>query len=513
MKLKKKVIILLAVCACACSAAALAGCEHEHTYGGGWTFDATHHWHEATCEHSGEKGDYAEHTWDSGTVTTAATCTEAGLTTYACTVCAATRTEPISATGHTFAEEWSSDNTHHWHEASCEHTGEKDGYAEHSWNAGEVTTPVTCETAGVATYTCTVCDAEKEEPIPATGHSYAEAWTSDETQHWHAAACGHDVKKDAADHSYQQGVCTVCEHELASKGLVYELSGDETYYTVKGMGTCTDTDLYIPSTYSGLPVKAIGDYAFNLANIKSVTIHKGIATIGKEAFHYRTDLTKVTLHEGLTAIGEKAFSYCGVLQLTIPASVTTIGKNAFDSSELTSVTFGQGSRLTSIEEETFAYCQDLATVRLPEGLLSIGTSAFSGCGITSIDIPDTVTSIGESAFGGCNGLTSVTIPKGVTTITSNVFSSCNNLASVIIHEGVTTIESYAFNACMSLVNVYYEGTQSGWSNVSVHSEAFPRSPASLTPVYLYTVYYYSATDPGTGNYWQYGTDGVTPVKW
>ena len=84
--------------------AALAACGHEHTYAEEWTTDATHHWHEATCEHTGEKDGYAEHTWDGGTVTTAATCTEAGEKTYTCTVCSATKTEVIAATGHSYAD-------------------------------------------------------------------------------------------------------------------------------------------------------------------------------------------------------------------------------------------------------------------------------------------------------------------------------------------------------------------------------------------------------------------------
>ena len=106
----KKIAVLIGLLACALLALGLAACGHEHTYAEEWTTDATHHWHEATCEHSGERSDYAEHTWNSGEVTTAATCTEAGEKTYTCTVCDATKQETVPATGHV-------------------------------WNDGEVTTP------------------------------------------------------------------------------------------------------------------------------------------------------------------------------------------------------------------------------------------------------------------------------------------------------------------------------------------------------------------------------------
>ena len=39
----------------------LSACGHEHTFAETWTFNETHHWHAATCEHSDEKADYAEH--------------------------------------------------------------------------------------------------------------------------------------------------------------------------------------------------------------------------------------------------------------------------------------------------------------------------------------------------------------------------------------------------------------------------------------------------------------------
>lgn len=44
------------------------------------------------------------HTWNDGVVTTPATCTEAGVKTYTCTVCGETKTEEILATGHTWGD-------------------------------------------------------------------------------------------------------------------------------------------------------------------------------------------------------------------------------------------------------------------------------------------------------------------------------------------------------------------------------------------------------------------------
>lgn len=83
------------------------------------------------------------HTWNAGVVTKEPACTKAGVKTYTCTTCGATKTEEIPATGHT-------------------------------WNDGEVTTAATCTEAGVKTYTCTVCNATKPEAIEALGHDWNE---------------------------------------------------------------------------------------------------------------------------------------------------------------------------------------------------------------------------------------------------------------------------------------------------------------------------------------------------
>ena len=119
-----------------------------HDFTTSWTHDDNMHWKQ--CSRCDAKDDVGPHTWDSGTITTAPTCTKAGERTYTCTECGATKTEPIDATGHSWKSDWTSDATHHWHECaneSCDVTDNagKNGYAEHSGGKATCTQNAVCE--------------------------------------------------------------------------------------------------------------------------------------------------------------------------------------------------------------------------------------------------------------------------------------------------------------------------------------------------------------------------------
>ena len=66
---------------------------------------------------------------------------------------------------HNFAEEWSNNETHHWHactDKGCKETKDK---VEHTWDGGNVTVEPTTEQKGTMVYTCTVCRREKTKSI------------------------------------------------------------------------------------------------------------------------------------------------------------------------------------------------------------------------------------------------------------------------------------------------------------------------------------------------------------
>ena len=219
------------------------------------------------------------HSWNEGVITTAATCENAGAKTYTCTVCNATKTEAIDATGHTPVEvaEQPATCTEAGHTAgtkcsvceailsgmeeipatghtektvagkpaTCTETGLTDGIScsvcgtvikaqteipakGHSWNEGEITTSPTCENVGVKTYTCTVCKETKTEAINATGHTPVDVAEKPAT----CTEAGHKAGTK----------CSVCEAILSGMEEIPTTGHTEVIDAAKAP-TCTETGL------------------------------------------------------------------------------------------------------------------------------------------------------------------------------------------------------------------------------------------------------------------------------
>ena len=242
----------------------------------------------------------------------------------------------------------------------------------------------------------------------------------------------------------------------------------------------------------------------------------------------------VTLPDGSYDVYDGALRYNSIVtDVTIPDSVTAIGKEAFaDCAALNTVKFGKGTALDGkyllaytgtssapalpeyyngssyhIIACAFYYDQSLQTLAIPRGVWSIGDSAFRGCGALSsltFEMDEyALIYVGDNAFTDCTALQTLHLP-GVA-YGDNVFTGCTGLQTIVLEKinSATNLGSQAFGFDLTFA-FYYNDTK---ENADPDIEEKVCAPHTKV-----TFYYYSETAPsGEGNYWHYAGD--VPAAW
>ena len=320
-----------------------------HDFTTSWTHDDNEHWKQ--CSRCDEKDDVGPHTWNSGTVTTAPTCTKAGEKTYSCNKCDATKIEPIPATGHSWKSEWASDATHHWHECAnknCDVTDNagKNGYAAHSGGTA------TCTEKAV----CTHCGQSYGETNP-VNHTGTEQWTQTTTTHEKKWNCCNTVSVPNENHEWADGVCSecgyVCLHEDTDKNHICDICGKTT-------SEHKDADNNHICDYCN---KKISDHSGGTATC----IAKAVCEICKESYgsldlNNHADLKHIDAKAATAAEeGNIEYWYCGDCKkyFSDAAAKTEIPKADTVTAKLPpKITAGDGATVTQGEKNELTFTSD-----------------------------------------------------------------------------------------------------------------------------------------------------------
>lgn len=170
--------------------------------------------------------------------------------------CAQPESEPPHV--HTFNTDWTTDDTSHWHAATCEHATAVSGKVDHQFpETWTLVTAATEEADGLEERFCDICNYRATQVIPQLNHNHdiAKVWSTDSTKHWHAASCGRaEHNEDVGEHTWNHEdyqydsesgkdikICTVCSYvddkahnHTEAKGKItkvptYTTKGEVTY--------------------------------------------------------------------------------------------------------------------------------------------------------------------------------------------------------------------------------------------------------------------------------------------
>ena len=243
----------------------------------------------------------------------------------------------------------------------------------HVWSEWTEDTAPTCTDKGSMSRTCE-CGGKESITLASLGHSFSD-WTIitdaqceiDGSMERYCTVCSFAEKRDIDALTHTEGNWIVIENEKIYPCIYcgITIKSEQIYISeglnisngmLIGIGSCTDTDIVIPSSCNNSPTYFISEQAFEYSKISSIIMPDTITVIGENAFYQCSDLKLVSMSKNISQIDKKAFFKCSSLKsISLPDSLINIGEFAF------------------------AYCSELETVYIGNSISKLDIGVFQDC--------------------------------------------------------------------------------------------------------------------------------------
>lgn len=167
-------------------------------------------------------------------------------------------------------------------------------------------------------------------------------------------------------------------------------------------------------------------------------------------------VTKGIVKSGITHLGARTFVLAeNLTSVELPEGLLSIGVSCFNQTGLKSIQFP--STLQKIDDNAFWRGQISGDVHIPESVTAIGKNAFNKCPITSVNLPEGLQVLGGGAFSETKLTEMPEIPESITVLDST-FQGCTDIKEVTIPSQVTDISGAFAGTGISTVTIPYQVT-------------------------------------------------------
>ena len=226
--------------------------------------------------------------------------------------------------------------------------------------------------------------------------------------------------------------------------------------SVTEVGSYAFADTDMPLIWeNGGSMRSLADYAYVGYKGAEVTVPSSVTKIGRNAFEGIT--SHIVINARLTAIDDYAFyGYAGIYSPVIPEETTTVGEYAFAS--MCNLTDYIVIPSATVSLGKYAFDKVSVDVVFANGSLmeTINEYAFAGYEGRTFTVPQSVTEIADYAFYGCDRMETVSFGTGVNVKTIGKYAFAKStVREIVIPDSVEIVGERAFASCEELVTVVF----------------------------------------------------------